>query len=388
VEKSRLILTLAMCCLLAVSVAGCGGGPTTTTGVSTAPAVTETTSTLASQPSTTGVSTASTVPATTTTATMTTAASGVWTDLKPSGATPPARSSHAMVYDTAGDKVILFGGFDAADFNDTWAYDPAANAWTDLKPSGATPPARHDHAMAYDAGTGRMILFGGTMASTAKELNDTWAYDPAANTWTDLKPAGAVPDARVGHAMAYDPVARRVILFGGSSHGGRQGDIWAYDSDANTWTQLSPTGSTPSARYGCPLAYDSGLGKVLLVGGSDGHFVTMHETWAYDSAANAWTKLSPQGTVPPGRAYFGMAYDADAHRTVIFGGQGVTPLDDTWAYDSAGNAWTKVDPTGAVPSARMYPAMVYATKAGKMILFGGSDGKTVFNDTWSFGLTP
>ena len=28
------------------------------------------------------------------------------------------------------------------------------------------------------------------------QLNDTWAYDPEANTWADLKPAGPVPVAR------------------------------------------------------------------------------------------------------------------------------------------------------------------------------------------------
>ena len=34
----------------------------------------------------------------------------------------------------------------------------------------------------------------------APHLNDTWAYDPAANTWTDLKPTGDVPAARGSHA--------------------------------------------------------------------------------------------------------------------------------------------------------------------------------------------
>jgi N-acetylneuraminic acid mutarotase len=383
VTKSRLVFTLVLCCLLLVGVVGCGSGPTTTTmSGTTSTALTETTTPAVSETAA-GVSTTSTVAATTTPA-----ATGTWTNLNPTGATPPARASHAMVYDSTDSKVILFGGWETADFSDTWAYDPAANTWTDLSPPGDVPPARHDHAMAYDAGSGKVILFGGTAASTAQELNDTWAYDPTTNTWSDLKPAGAVPDPRIGHSMVYDPVAKKVTLFGGSSHGGRNGDIWAYDSAANTWTKVSPTGDAPFARYGCPLVYDSGLGKVLLVGGSDGHFVTMHETWAYDSAANAWTKLSPKGNVPPGRAYFAMAYDSDTRQTVLFGGQGVAALDDTWLYDSAANAWTKVDPASDAPSARMYPAMVYATKAGTMILFGGLDGKTVFNDTWSYDRTP
>ena len=39
-----------------------------------------------------------------------------------------------------------------------------------------------------------MILFGGPDAE-GQAKDDTWAYDPAANTWTELKPTGAVPSA-------------------------------------------------------------------------------------------------------------------------------------------------------------------------------------------------
>jgi hypothetical protein len=387
VEKSRLVLTLVLCCLLAGTVGGCAtGSPSTTAGESTTTAAVTTASSMAGSTSTTSAATSST--AATSTATPA-AVAGTWTELKPAGAVPPARSSFGMVYNQADAKLIVFGGWETTtDFGDTWAYDPAANSWTDLKPGGSKPAARHDHAMAYDPDTGKVILFGGTTASTAEELADTWAYDPAANTWTEMKPAGDVPAGRVDHCMAYDPIARKVILFGGSSHGGRQGDIWAYGTAANAWTKLTPNGATPAARYGCPLVFDPDLGKTVLLGGSDGHFVTMHETWTFDSAATAWTKLSPTGAVPPGRAHFAMAYGPGNHRMVVFGGEGVTPLDDTWGFDPATDAWSKVDVPGGAPAPRMYPAMVYAAESGAFILFGGSDGKTVLNDTWSFSPAP
>ena len=46
-----------------------------------------------------------------------------------------------MVYDTQTNKVILFGGDgnNGNDLNDTWAYDPQSNTWTELSPSGVTP---------------------------------------------------------------------------------------------------------------------------------------------------------------------------------------------------------------------------------------------------------
>ena len=50
--------------------------------------------------------------------------------------------------------------------------------------------------MAYDSSSHRVIMFGGSVADGSKYFNDTWAYDPAANTWTELKPSGALPGAR------------------------------------------------------------------------------------------------------------------------------------------------------------------------------------------------
>ena len=46
-------------------------------------------------------------------------------------------------------------------------------------------------------------------------LDDTWAYDPTANTWTELEPSGTLPSARSGQSMTYDPARGRLIMFGG-----------------------------------------------------------------------------------------------------------------------------------------------------------------------------
>ena len=101
--------------------------------------------------------------------------------------------------------------------NDTWAYDPAANTWTDLEPAGDLPSARCGHAMVYDLGQRPGDPLWGVAARRCQHcFNDTWAYDPAANTWTELHPAGDLPSARNGHAMVYDSATGKVILFGGS----------------------------------------------------------------------------------------------------------------------------------------------------------------------------
>jgi ribosomal protein L7/L12 len=330
----------------------------------------------------------------TTTTELSTAAINTWTELSPAGEVPPARMSPAMVYDPASGKVILFGGSNGigAFFNDTWAYDPAANSWSNLSPAGDVPSVRHEHAMVYDAGSGTVILFGG-LAADWSNLDDTWAYDPAANTWTELHPAGDLPTAKTAEGprlMAYDAGTGKAILFGGNTgyfHG-----AWAYDPATNTWTHRSPLGDMPSKRLGGSMVYEAVNNQVILFGGcsdlSDPSG-SLNDTWAYDLAANTWTDLEPAGSVPSARALHQMAYDPATGKVILFGGRSDYTdssrfFNDTWAYDPAANTWTELHPAGDLPFARFGHPMVHDSATGKVILFGGCDGSQVFNDTWAY----
>ncbi len=141
-----------------------------------------------------------------------------------------------MAYDEASDRVILFGGEDRAD---TWAYDLDANTWKDMTPA-KTPPGRTSSAMAYDPRSARMILFGGVAGPFRQErpFGDTWSYDHRTNTWVELAPPGA-PPARGWHAMAYDAASGTVVLFGGGVDRDQfRGDTWIYDPARNAWSSV------------------------------------------------------------------------------------------------------------------------------------------------------
>lgn len=84
----------------------------------------------------------------------------------------------------------------------------AAGAWKQQH-LAAHPSARSEAAMAYDAATGTVLLFGG---SHGRALSDTWAWDGF--TWTKQHLA-AHPLTRYGAAMAYDAAAGAVVLSGG-----------------------------------------------------------------------------------------------------------------------------------------------------------------------------
>ena len=63
----------------------------------------------------------------------------------------------------------------AAPPEDAPAVAPASpNTWTDLNPTGDMPPARSGHALAYDSTSGKAFLFGGE--DVHAWYNDTWAW--------------------------------------------------------------------------------------------------------------------------------------------------------------------------------------------------------------------
>lgn len=304
--------------------------------------------------------------------------SNVWTNKNPT-TSPPPRSGHAMAYDSQKDRVLLFGGSAGSTFlDDTWAYDVNTNTWTQWNPV-PKPLARHRHAMAYDAESARLVLFGG--ADAVDLFDDTWIYDFDANVWTDLNPATR-PAARGRHAMAYDGQSDQIILFGGTGTG-TLGDTWAYDLNSNTWQSLSPA-TRPSPRSHPTLAYDAESDRAILFGGSNGAAV-LDDTWTYDLEADTWSNLNPT-TKPAPRSRHAMAYDSRSDRVVLFGGVGITAsLNDTWSYDRNANTWTNMNP-GTSPSARGRHAMEYDAESDRVVLFGGTFGSTVLNDTWMYDL--
>lgn len=156
-----------------------------------------------------------------------------WVDRLPQSS-PPGRRYYALAYDEGSDRTILFGGAGKAD---TWAYDYSANRWTEMTPA-RVPLGRLYHAMAYDPKTDRMILFGGVAVPGERPFGDTWTYDYDTNTWAEVTPQSA-PSARGWHAMAYDASTGMVVLFGGGIDRGHfLADTWVFEPVRRTWSSV------------------------------------------------------------------------------------------------------------------------------------------------------
>jgi N-acetylneuraminic acid mutarotase len=342
---------------------------------------------------------ATTLPPTTTSeATTTTEAvdvpmtDSVWAELSSTGEVPAARSEHAVAYDSATGDAIFFGGWDATGttFNDTWAFSSTLDTWTKLSPSGTLPASRAQHQMVYDPVSGKVILFGGVVKELGTQLNDTWAYDPVAKTWKDLKPAGDKPSTRGSFGMVYDAANKMIILFGGWSNdtSAHLNDTWAYDPAKNTWAKLNPTGDVPTSRGNFGMAYDTDEQAVVLFGGTDST-AYFNDTYVFDYSANTWTAVVPTGDLPPLRAGHKMTYDPISGYIVLFGGWDGTATEyfnDTWGYSVANASWTDLNPAGDLPPGRDGHSLIYVAANTELILFGGFlGGSDVSQDTWSFG---
>lgn len=211
------------------------------------------------------------------------------------GAPGPAMPLHGsrLAYDSQSDRMIAFGGdnFNEKPLNETWAYDPTADRWTQMHPK-SSPPARYFFAMAYDEDSDRVIAFGGFGLDDVL-LNDTWAYDYDHDVWTLVSP-GQGPSRRGYCSMAYDSVGKRVVLFGGAGEGEAPfGDTWAFEMKRNSWAELKVTG--PSARAWHAMSYDKETATLVLFGGGPTREAYTNDVWLFDVHSNAWSKAAGAG---------------------------------------------------------------------------------------------
>jgi hypothetical protein len=294
---------------------------------------------------------------------------------------PSPRGYVSMAYDSESDKIILFGGQiegrGPVANGETWAYDIASNTWTEMKPA-ISPYEKGALDLVYDSESDRVILFGGNWGE-----KDTWAYDYNTNTWTEMAEG---PADRLGYRAAYDAESDRYILFGGANFSGYPvfyKDTWAYDFNTDTWTEMEPV-KRPYARNYHAMAYDAQADRIILFGG--GHIQdNMGDTWVYDFNLDTWTKIEPNGGIRPGsRSYHAMVYDPASNKTILFGGN--LDGDETWTYDYSTSTWTKLDPN-LNPGVLYKHAMAYSTAAGLVVLFGGQPTEANFDyedHTWVY----
>lgn len=281
---------------------------------------------------------------------------------------PSARTHSGIVYDPRTTYSILFGGASAYDsgtrqsydLGDTWEW--TGERWIQLFPANV-PPARSAHAMVYDSNRSRILLFGGK--SGKETLNDTWVFD--SGDWRHLDTPNA-PSPRTNAGAAFDLIRDRVILFGGyfTTSDGKTTtnyyDTWEFDG--TTWREIAPSGPQLLRPH---LVYDAARNQVLMIGVNDKTETLMY---SYDGVKGSWSEVKPS-TLPTCANDASMTFQS--HNSNVLLTEGVcttsTVAGEVWEWD--GTNWNKSETT-TKPRRASGAAMTYDVTRQQSLLFGGT----------------
>ncbi len=141
----------------------------------------------------------------------------------------------------------------------------------------------------------------------------------------------------------------------------------------------------PNARsYACMIA-DTAHARAILFGGwGVGQY--LNDVWSFDFSSEVWSLINPSGQAPPVRREATALYHGAQNAMIVFGGtDGNTYYNDVWALTltPGSEAWVQVQTVGTPPSPRTSSKSVYDPINNRMIIFGGTSPSVGFNETWS-----
>ena len=297
-----------------------------------------------------------------------------------------ARDNHCAVLDPPADRLVIFGGLTVSGSNpvsaknDTWGTALATNVTTQL--TAVPPPTRYGGPRIYDPVGKRMLVFGG--ASGGALGNDVWSLDLGfPSQWTKVVPTGTPPTPRIQASAIYDPIRNLMLIFGGNS-GSFSNEVWRLStSGPATWAQLATLGTPPAGRSSHSAIYDPLRDRMLIFGGSSAAG-GLNDIWSLSLADPAtWTLISPAGTPPSPRAALAV-YDPVRDQMLLYGG--AAPPNDLWALSLSGTpTWTQLAPTGTPPSSRSGMAGGYDPIRDRLVIHGGISGNMP-EDAWALEL--
>ncbi|MBL8025164.1 MAG: T9SS type A sorting domain-containing protein [Fibrobacteres bacterium] len=238
------------------------------------------------------------------------------------------RAYTQFCYNTDDGKIYFFVN------NQTFTYDPATRRWdtlsTALHPNGTT--TFNDSwngnyflkwgTLCYDGHNKELVLVGGGGIDKPQgSIGGTWTFNTTTKVWSKLS-LTVQPKPRANTAMAYDPVRKKIVLFGGDHLDYLMNETWVYDCATRTWENKNPS-NRPRPRAGHALLYLPKSGKIVMMGGYryEANQTNEFEMWSYDVGTNVWV-LNKRFTANEEWPRMGLSWTG-------FGGHAATDLGDT-----------------------------------------------------------
>jgi len=200
---------------------------------------------------------------------------------------------------------------------ETWTFDVCTNTWTRMHPDRELP-GDGSGRLVYDVASGLMIGIHEPQGPDPR-TGRVWAYDLEADTWTEH---GVAPTFGTGF---YDPVSGLVVA-------GVQEDLWNYDVETDAWTPISQ--ATRWEGLGRSMyVYDASVDRIVVYGLVE----SLADTRLFDLRTGTWSRSAAETPVFEGGAMWGgghtIMYDEAAERTVVAG------AFQFGAYDATADRW-------------------------------------------------
>ncbi len=221
--------------------------------------------------------------------------------------------AYGVTFDGKG--YLGFGRANGKNFNDLWEYDPTTEVWTELD---TLPGVGRAHP-ALIAGSGKIWM--GLGSGPNGNLNDWWEYDITENEW-EQQPD--FPSFERHHPYYFEIEGMPYVGFG---HGADIfSDFYRFDFENDTWITLNAFPEQGRVA-GTQFSYQ-GKGYILSGQGEDHGDLPEGEFWAYDPDADTWTELEPH---PDGGRWAPGSFVLNGEVFLLCGNQqGNGNLNDMW----------------------------------------------------------
>ncbi len=303
-----------------------------------------------------------------------------WTE-QTAGAGWSGRGGFSMVA-MPDSSIILMGGINGFDNtkevyleNDTWRSTDYGNTWT-LVNAHSGWPARYAHNSVVTP-DGMIVLMGGMgFNENITFFNDTWQSADYGNTWTQVN-TDAGWSARYFSASVAMPDGMIVLMGGRDDSGTLKNDVWQSADNGNTWTLVNANAAWSGRSVHTAVAMPDG--SIILMGGWD-DTSALNDIWRSADNGATWTLVNADPKWPARQAP--VAVTMPDGSILLMGGYADNDnyLNDLWRSTDDGTTWTLVNANAGWP-ARSHQSGV-AMPDGSIVLMGGQDGNSSYNDTW------
>jgi Galactose oxidase, central domain len=285
-----------------------------------------------------------------------------------------------LAWDGHKKRVVYFSG-------NTFTYDPAKRAWTELKPKTAPPYGLQGATMCYDAESKKIVLFGGFGVEAPEGRPGTWYFDCEKDQWSkpglgpkELGEASTKVRTLGKRARTLRRDAQYLMGLLGKERKKAEEELAAetgklhglHEALKVVMVVLSlrpkewPAQEDEARLAAATKLVDRATAAVGKARGLKGTALIAALEEAEDMLV--YSAVDALRTQPPPRCNADMVYDSRNKLVVLFGGNHLDfKMCDTWVLDTARNHWTQRKPKLSPPPQSTH-SMAYLEKSGRVFL--------------------